>query len=137
MFVVVSGNNTEKNMEAKEPVVKFVTQWLADVAELGFEVTEKLPASLKTWDRFLWNMRPQDVIYQSACAIFKECIIPSIWTALVSKGIHYMSQEKSDFPAILQPKFGKFKRDLAKLEIKIKEISDVISEIEGKVRYLF
>lgn len=121
-------------MEANEPVVKFVTQWLADVAKLGFTVTEELLARLKTWDRFLWNMRPQNGIYQSACTIFIEWILPSIWTTLVSKGMHFMSQGKSDFPPILQPKFRKLKGDIERLKTKINEIDGVISEIEGELK---
>lgn len=138
LFVVVLGNNTEKNMETLNPVVNNYAQWLAYAAKLGFNFYyEQLLPIFKTWDRVLSHMRPQDKIYQMGCAIFKRCIEPMIWTALASTGVDCKSQGKSEFPAILQPMFTQFKGYLANLDAITNEIVSVINEIEGKVRYLF
>ena len=48
-----------------------------------------------------------------------------------------MSQGKSDFPAILQPKLRQLKGYLEYLEDKNKDIDGGIKQIEEKVRYLF
>ncbi|XP_067033078.1 uncharacterized protein [Acropora muricata] len=122
-------------METLEPVVNNYARWLAHAAKLGFNFYyEQLLPILKTWDRVLSYMRPQNEIYQRGCAIFQRCIEPMIWTALALTGIDYKSQGESEFPAVLQPMFIQFKGYLANLEAVTNEIVGVINEVEGKLK---
>ena len=143
LFVVVSGNNTEKNMEAHEQMIKDMRRWLVEADKLASEVTRQQLARLETSERVLQHIRLQnetdthDETYERVFIILLDYIFLSTSTAQMSKATDDMSKEKSDLPKILQAKHKQIKGYLRKLEGKIGEIELVINEIDGKVSYFF
>ena len=144
LFVIVSGNNTEKNMEAYEQIIEDVRRWLLEADNLASEVTRQQLARLETSERVLRHIRQQNetdtthnTTYERVCIIFLDNIFLSTSTALISKATDDMSRAKSDLPEILQAKQKQIKGYLRKHEGKIGEIDLVIKEIEGKVSYFF
>ena len=141
LFVVVSGNNTEKNMEAYEQMIKDTRRWLGEVDKFTSEVTRQQLARLETSERVLRHIRLQietdthNETYQRVCITFQENIFLTTRTAMMSKEMDNMRQVESDFPEILQPKHEEIKGYLRKLEGKIGEIDLVINEIEEKASY--
>ena len=143
LFVVVSGNNTEKNMEAHEQMIKDMRRWLVEADKLASEVTRQQLARLETSERVLQHIRLQnetdthDETYERVFIILLDYIFLSTSTAQMSKATDDMSKEKSDLPKTLQAKHKQIKGYLRKLEGKIGEIELVISEIDGKVSFFF
>ena len=143
LFVDVSENNTEKNMEAFEEMIKDTIRWLGEVEKLASEVTKQQLARLENLERVLWYIGLQkekdthNETYQKVCIIFLENIILVTRAAVISKARDHMSQGKSDLPEILQVKDNEMKSYLENVEGKIDEINDVIKEIAEKASYFF
>ena len=143
LFVVVSGNNTEKNMEAYEQIIEDMRRWLLEADNLDPEVKRQQLARSETSERVLRHVRLQNETdthnetYLRVCITFQDNIILTTRTALMSKEIDNMRQGKSDFPETLQPKHEEIKGYLRKLEGKIGKINPVLNEIEEKVSYFF
>ena len=143
LFVVVSGNNTEKNMEAIDRLIKDIRWWLGKVWKPDSEDTIRQLALLKTSERVLRHIRKRQnetgtVTYERVCITFAGNVIFTASTALISKATDNVSQGKSDIPRITQPgrKAEEVKGYLQKLKEKMKEIDRVINEIERMVSYL-
>ena len=136
LFVVVSGNNTEKNMEAYEQMIKDTRRWLSKVEKLDPKVTTNQLARLEISERVLGHIRLQsetgthNEIYQRVCVIFIQNIVIITHAALISN-------VRADIPKTLQPMVKEIKGHLEKLEGKNNEIDLVMKEIEKKVSYLF
>lgn len=130
-------------MEALEDLIKYMRRWLEEVGKLGSEVTQELLARLATSERVLRHTIPQNptdthnAIYQMVCESFIKDVVLSACTALISKAVHHMSQEKSDLPKILQPKVGEIMSYLEDVEGKYNEINPLLNEIKENVSYLF
>ena len=141
LFVVVSGNNTEKNMEACEQMIRDMKLWLREDDKLASEVTRQQLARLETSKRVLRHIRlrnetdTHNETYLRVCITFLDNIILSISTAVISKATDDMSQGKSDLPEILRSRYKEIKSYLRKLDGKIGKVDLVINEIEGKVSY--
>ena len=142
LFVVVSGNNTDKNMEAREQMIKDVRRWLTKVDNLASEVSQRQLARLETSERVLRHIRLQNETdthndtYHGICEIFLDNIVLSTRAALISKETHNMSQQKSA-PSEILPIVGEIKGYLKELESKNNEIDRVMNQIEEMVSYLF
>ena len=142
LFVVVSGNNTEKNMEAHEQMIRDMRRWLTEADNLASEVTKRQLARLDTSERVLRHIRLQNKTdthnetYQEICDIFLDNIVLSTRAALISKETDNMSQEKSA-PSEILPVVGEIKDYLKDLESKNNEIDRVMNQIEEMVSYLF
>ncbi|XP_015748123.1 PREDICTED: uncharacterized protein LOC107327918 [Acropora digitifera] len=123
-------------MEALEDLIKYMRRWLEEVGKLGSEVTQELLARLATSERVLRHTIPQNptdthnAIYQMVCESFIKDVVLSACTALISKAVHHMSQEKSDLPKILQPKVGEIMSYLEDVEGKYNEINPLLNEIK-------
>ena len=143
LLLVVSGNNTEKNMEAYDQVIKNTRRWLEEVDKLACEVTQQQLARLETSERVLRHIILQNETdtrnetYESVCITFLDNIVLISGTALISKATDSISQEKSHFPETLKPKHEEIKGYLRKLEGKIGEIDLVINEIDEEVGFFF
>ena len=78
LFVFVSGNNTEKNMEEQEKMIRDMRRWLTEADKLASEVTKLQLARLKTLERVLGHIRLQNETdshnetYQRVCIIFMD-----------------------------------------------------------------
>ena len=142
LFVVVSGNNNEKNMEAYEQIIRDTRRLLRQANKPVSDVIQQQLARLETSERVLRHIRLQNETYthietyQRVCIIFIDNIVLSTRAALISKVTHNMSQGKSDLSKIL-PQFGEVKGYLEELESKNKEIDPVMNQIEEMVSYLF
>lgn len=142
LFVVVSGNNTEKNMEALEQMIRDIRRWLKKVGNRASEVSQRQLARLDTSERVLRHIRPQNKTdthnetYQGICGIFLGNIVRSTRAALISKDADNMSQQKSA-PSEILPIIGEIKGYLKELESKNNEIDRVMNQIEEMVSYLF
>ena len=142
LFVVVSGNNTEKNMEAHEQMIKDMRRWLTEVDNLASEVTQRQLARLETSERVLQHIRLQNETdtynetYQGISEIFLGNIVLSTRAALILKETDNISQEKSD-PSEILPMVGEIKGYLKELESKNNEIDRVMNQIEKMVSYFF
>ena len=142
LFVVVSGNNIEKNMEAHEQIIRDMRRWLREVDNLASEGTQRQLARLETSERVLRRIRLQNETdthnetYQGICNIFLDNIVLSTCTALISKETDNMSQQKSA-PSEILPILGEIKGYLKELESKNNEIDRVMNQIEELVSYLF
>ena len=142
LFVFVSGNNTEKNMEEQEKMIRDMRRWLTEADKLASEVTKRQLARLDTSERVLRHIRPQNKTdthnetYQGICGIFLGNIVLSTRAALISKETDNMSQEKSD-PSEILPIVGEIKDYLKDLDSKNNEIDRVMNQIEEMVSYLF
>ena len=144
LLLVVSGDNTKKNMEAAcDQMIKNARRRLEEVDKLACEVTQQQLARLETSERVLRHMILQNETdthnetYESACITFIGNIVLISGTALISKATDSISQGKSHLPEILKPKHEEVKGYLRKLEGKIGEIDLVINEIDEEVGYLF
>ena len=143
LLVVVSGNNTEKNMEAYEQMIKDMRRWLSEGEKLDLKVFKTQLARLEFSERLLGHIRLQNETgthnetYQRVCVTIIVNIVITTHVALISKVTDDMSQEKSDISKTMQPMVEEIKGYLEKLEGKNNEIDAVMKEIEKKVSYLF
>ena len=141
LFIVVSGDNTEKNMEAYEQVIKDTRGWLREVCKLASEVYQQQLARLEAPERVLQHIKLQNEpdtrneTYQRVFRIIIENIVLSTREALISKATHNIRQGKSDLSEIL-PKFGEIEGYLEELKSKNNEIGRAINQIKQMVSYL-
>ena len=115
LFVVVSGNNTEKNREAYEQRIKDARRWLGEIDGRASEVTKQQLAKLHTLEQ-----------------LFQESKTKTDSTGLISK-----ATDRSDLPETLQPKNEEINGYLRKLKAKRDEVDEVLKETEEQVSYLF
>lgn len=127
-------------MEPLERLITYIRRWLEKVDKLSSEVTQQLLARLATSEQVLRHtisQNPTDThnaIYQMVCKSFIKDVVLSACTALISKEVHHMSQERSDLPRILQPKVGEIKSYLEEVGGKYNEINPLLNEIEQNLK---